>query len=294
MITAQSYFISTFNNDFASRFTKYYLGPIFVIGGIFIFLDEVFLYASDQPGRGPLSVPLLTSQPGFFFWSVSPLNMALLSAELLLMHVCVFASVLFEHRSKRGDKNSETAYYLSAYFFRMLFLGISLGSLALGYTDEFIDLIISSYIFGELIYGLLFCYGIVKGNIFGVTQLIKRGMVKVLFTALLFTAFYFMETIVSGEFSDSLGNLAGFFGASLVLLLEKPINRYAYNFIDFLIPDNESLSEAEQSYFYLYKLALEDGVISHDEQKMLDFTARNLGLDSEDVLRIKNRINNIT
>ena len=105
-----------------------------------------------------------------------------------------------------------------------------------------------------------------------------------------FTAFYFMQTIVSSEFSDSLGNLAGFFGASLVLLLEKPINRYAYNFIDFLIPDNESLSEAEQSYFYLYKLALEDGVISQDEQKMLDFTARNLGLDSEDVLRIKNRI----
>jgi hypothetical protein len=88
--------------------------------------------------------------------------------------------------------------------------------------------------------------------------------------------------------------LAGFFGASLVLILEKQINRYAYNFIDFLIPDNEILSEAGQSYFYLYKLALEDGVISQDEQKMLDFTARNLGLDSEDVLRIKNRINNIT
>jgi len=295
LVIAQSYFISTFSNDFAKRFTKYHLGLIFVIGGIFIFLGDVFLYASYQPGLGPIRVPIiLTSQPGFFFWSVSARTIALLSAELLLMHVCVFASVLFEHRSKRGDKNSETAYYLSAYFFRMLFLGISLGSLALGYTDEFIDLIISSYIFGELIYGLLFCYGIVKGNIFGVTQLIKRGIVKVLFTALLFTAFYFMETIVSGEFSDSLGNLAGFFGASLVLLLEKPINRYAYNFIDFLIPDNESLSEAEQSYFYLYKLALEDGVISHDEQKMLDFTARNLGLDSEDVLRIKNRINNIT
>ena len=74
---------------------------------------------------------------------------------------------------------------------------------------------------------------------------------------------------------------------------QKPINRYAYNFIDFLIPDNESLSEAEQSYFYLYKLALEDGVISQDEQKMLDFTARNLGLDSEDVLRIKNRITSL-
>ena len=119
-------------------------------------------------------------------------------------------------------------------------------------------------------------------------------MVKLLFTASLFTVFYFMEGIVSNEFSDALGNLAGFLGASLLLMFEKPINKYAYNFIDFLIPDSESLSEAEQSYFYLYKLALEDGVISQDEQKMLDFTARNLGLDSEDVLRIKNRINNIT
>ena len=295
LVIAQSYFISTFSNDFAKRFTKYHLGLIFVIGFIFIFLGDVFLYASYQPGLGPIRVPIiLTSEPGFFFWSVSARAIALLSAELLLMHVCVFASVLFEHRLKRGDKNSETAYYLSAYFFRILFLGISLGSLALGYTDELIDLIISSYIFGELIYGLLFCYGIVKGNIFGVTQLIKRGIVKVLFTASLFTAFYFMEGIVSNEFSDALGNLAGFLGASLLLMFEKPINKYAYNFIDFLIPDNETLSEAEQSYFYLHKLALEDGVISQDEQKMLDFTARNLGLDSEDVSRIKNRINSIT
>jgi len=294
LITAQSYFISTFNNDFASRFTKYYLGPIFVIGGIFIFLDEVFLYASDQPGRGPLSVPLLTSQPGFFFWSVSPLNMALLSAELLLMHVCVFASVLFEHRLKRGNKNSETAYYLSAYFFRILFLGISLGSVALGYTNELRYLIISSYIFGELIYGLLFCYGIVKGNIFGVTQLIKRGMVKLLFTASLFTVFYFMEGIVSNEFSDALGNLAGFLGASLLLMFEKPINKYAYNFIDYLIPDNESLGTSEEAYLYLYRVAIEDGTISQDEQRMLDSMAQKLELGAEDVQRIKNTVNRTT
>ena len=294
LLIAQSYFISTFSNDFATRFTKYRLGPIFVIGGIFILLDVVFRDAANQYAVGPLGVPILTTFPGFYFWSIPDYALARLSAGLLLMHVCVFATVVFEHRLNRGEKNSETSYYLSAYFFRISFLGIALGTVALGYTSELIDLIVSSYIYGELIYGLLFCYGIVKGNIFGVTQLIKRGMVKVLFTASLFTAFYFMQTIVSSEFSDYLGNLAGFFGASLVLILEKPINRYAYNFIDFLIPDNESLSEAEQSYFYLYKLALEDGVISQDEQKMLDFTARNLGLDSEDVLRIKNRINNIT
>ena len=36
LLIAQSYFISTFSNGFANRFTKYRLGPIFVIGGIFI------------------------------------------------------------------------------------------------------------------------------------------------------------------------------------------------------------------------------------------------------------------
>ena len=214
LLIAQSYFISTFSNDFATRFTKYRLGPIFVIGGIFILLDVVFRDAANQYAGGPIGVPILNTFPGFYFWSIPDYALARLSAGLLLMHVCVFATVVFEHRLNRGEKNSETSYYLSAYFFRISFLGIAL--VALGYTSELIDLIVSSYIYGELIYGLLFCYGIVKGNIFGVTQLIKRGMVKVLFTASLFTAFYFMQTIVSSEFSDYLGNLAGFFGASLV------------------------------------------------------------------------------
>jgi hypothetical protein len=175
-----------------------------------------------------------------------------------------------------------------------LFLGISLGSVALGYTNELRYLIISSYIFGELIYGLLFCYGIVKGNIFGVTQLIKRGMVKLLFTASLFTVFYFMEGIVSNEFSDALGNLAGFLGASLLLMFEKPINKYAYNFIDYLIPDNESLGTSEEAYLYLYRVAIEDGTISQDEQRMLDSMAQKLELGAEDVQRIKNTVNRTT
>ena len=296
LFIAQSHFISTFNNNFAKSFTRYRLGLIFVIGGVFIFLDGVFLAGIEYVSGGPMGIPILpilSANSGFFFFSMPDRTISLVSAELLLMHVCVFASLVFEHRAMRDDRNSETSYFLFAYFFRVLFLGISLGNVALSDTGD-LNLVISSYIFGELIYGLLFCYGIVKGNIFGVTQLIKRGMVKVLFTASLFTAFYFMEGIVSNEFSDALGNVAGFLGASLLLMFEKPINKYAYHFIDYLIPDNESLSEAEQSYFYLYKLALEDGVISQDEQKMLDFTARNLGLDSEDVLRIKNRINNIT
>jgi len=88
--------------------------------------------------------------------------------------------------------------------------------------------------------------------------------------------------------------LAGFLGASLVLLLEKPINKHAYNFIDYLIPDNESLGTSEEAYLYLYRVAIEDGTISQDEQRMLDSMAQKLELGAEDVLRIKNRINNIT
>ena len=300
LMVSQGYFITSSETFLGNIFAKFKLG--FVIAALWI-LTQLFYFRSYGSYENYFATAY--SLPFHYLWSIKS-GAALWGAIIFLfMHSSILFCLIKEYRRKASKEKSGTSYFLYAYFMRVLCLSFSLlylpamFILAVIFDDITVlpagpHVVYMGYIYGELIYGLLFCYGIVKGNIFGITQLIKRGMVKVLFTALLFTAFYFMETIVSGEFSDSLGNLAGFLGASLVLLLEKPINKHAYNFIDYLIPDNESLSEAEQSYFYLYKLALEDGVISQDEQKMLDFTARNLGLDSEDVLRIKNRINNIT
>ena len=307
LILSQGYFISTTSTAIGRIFNKYRIGVIlaalYTAGLIYSFII--------RENFEPFPIKATINFNDAFIWKLDE-NFALFGIlGLISMHLCVFLSILFEYRSSDRNDSRGTQYFLFAYYARLLTISLSvlmfasIAALALSYEDEnppqwfyelggsnLLDYFFSNYVFGELIYGLFFCYGVVKGNIFGITQLVKRSAVKVLFTGALFTAFYFMETIVSQEFSDSLGNIAGFFGASLVLLFEKPINKHAYNLIDFLLPDAETLSEAEQSYFYLHKLALEDGVVTQDEQRMLDFTARNLGLSTEDILRISNRIDN--
>jgi len=305
LILSQGYFISTTSTAIGRIFNKYRIGVILAA----LYSAGLIHSFVIRENFEPFPIKATINFNDAFIWKLDE-NFALFGIlGLISMHLCVFLSILFEYRSSDRNDSRGTQYFLFAYYARLLTISLSvlmvasISALSLLYEDppqwfyelggtNLLDYFFSNYVFGELIYGLFFCYGVVKGNIFGITQLVKRSAVKVLFTVALFTAFYFMETIVSQEFSDSLGNIAGFFGASLVLLFEKPINKHAYNLIDFLLPDAETLSEAEQTYFYLHKLALEDGVVTQDEQRMLDFTARNLGLSTEDILRISNRIDN--
>jgi hypothetical protein len=140
-----------------------------------------------------------------------------------------------------------------------------------------------------LIYGLLFCYGIVKGNIFGITQIIKKGFVKVFFTIILFSSFYFAESFSGSYLSNEFGNIAGLLSAGIILTLEKFICQKAYLFIDYFIPDADTFTESENIYMYLYEIASEDGIISGDERRMLELTGAKLGLEREDMLRIEKR-----
>jgi len=54
------------------------------------------------------------------------------------------------------------------------------------------------------------------------------------------------------------------------------------------------LGTSEEAYLYLYRVAIEDGTISQDEQRMLDSMAQKLELGAEDVQRIKNTVNRTT
>ena len=298
LTVSQGYFIASTETSLGAFFARFRIG--IVIASLWLLSHILSVISSGEY----FATADIVRQ--FYFWSINGVAVVSEILIFLFMHSCILICLITEHRKRDPNKESSTSYFLYAYFMRFVFFLVSLLyapvmiALAVFFDNSSIidnygpDVMFMSYIYGELIYGLLFCYGIVKGNIFGITQLIKRGIVKVLFTASLFTAFYFMEGIVSNEFSDALGSLAGFLGASLLLMFEKPINRYAYNFIDYLIPDNESLGTSEEAYLYLYRVAIEDGTISQDEQRMLDSMAQKLELGAEDVQRIKNTVNRTT
>ncbi|MDG2336789.1 MAG: hypothetical protein P8N94_02220 [Gammaproteobacteria bacterium] len=214
-----------------------------------------------------------------------PLFMRFIAALLLGFHVLILGNLLYvffiERKEKKG--RTETKYFLAAYLARFCFMTFTLVSVIfLTFQDSVSrsagEALSSTFIAGEAIYGSLFAYGILQGELFGVKRLIKKGLVKLLVIIMLFGTYYLIEDLVSENFSDLLGNLAGLFSAVLVFMFEKPISKKAFQIIDRVFPDDSVDSDAEKAYRYLYGLAIDDGVITPNERLMLEFTAENLSL----------------
>lgn len=287
VIASQAYFISTFKNNISNIYNRYKLGYCLALA-----LPLIFINNANLTGNGYLIEGVsLVARDGAYLFGFPNETLSLFSLLLLSTHAFVLANLVSELRTEASASKDESKYYLLAYLFRMGFALVSASISIVGFwlnlPYDLFDIMISSYIFAELIYGLLFCYGIVKGNIFGITQIIKKGFVKVFFTIILFSSFYFAESFSGSYLSNEFGNIAGLLSAGVILILEKFICQKAYLFIDYFIPDAGTLTESENIYMYLYEIASEDGIISGDERRMLELTGAKLGLEREDMLRIE-------
>ena len=207
------------------------------------------------------------------------------AALLLGFHIVILGNLLYIFFVERKEKSvkAETKYYLAAYLARFCFMTFTLASVVIasfenGLSGSESQPLINTFIAAEMIYGSLFAYGILQGELFGVKRLIKKGLVKLLVIIMLFGTYYLIEDLVSENFSDLLGNLAGLLSAALVFMFEKPISKKAFQIIDRVLPDDSVDSDAEKAYRYLYGLAIDDGVITPNERLILEFTAENLNL----------------
>ena len=287
VIVSQAYFISTFGNKISQIYVRYKLGYLLSLALLLIFMNEAIITDS-----GFIKGVDVNSRDGGYLFAFHDLTLALWALLIFSTHAFVLATIVAELRTEASESKDESTYYLLAYLCRM---GFGLVSASIAVTGlywsnlgfDFFDIMISSYIFAELIYGLLFCYGIVKGNIFGITHIIKKGFVKVFFTLILFSSFYFAQSFSGSYLSNEFGNVAGLLSAGIILILEKFICQKAYLFIDYFIPEADTLTESENIYMYLYEIASEDGIISGDERRMLELTGAKLGLEREDMLRIE-------
>jgi hypothetical protein len=289
VIVSQAYFISTFGNKISQIYVRYKLGYLLSLALLLIFMNEAIITDS-----GFIKGVDVNSRDGGYLFSFQNLTLALWALLIFSTHAFVLATIVAELRTEASESKDESTYYLLAYLCRMGFhlVSASIAVTGLYWSNldfDLFDIMISSYIFAELIYGLLFCYGIVKGNIFGITQIIKKGFVKVFFTIILFSSFYFAESFSGSYLSNEFGNIAGLLSAGIILTLEKFICQKAYLFIDYFIPDADTFTESENIYMYLYEIASEDGIISGDERRMLELTGAKLGLEREDMLRIEKR-----
>ena len=123
--------------------------------------------------------------------------------------------------------------------------------------------------------GFMFTYAILKNDILGIDEQLRRT-----FSTAIFATVGGIALVITSELVESIipggGLMAGFIVGVPLVVLRKPIFGAIQNFSSVLMP--EAFTAAEKSYLEAYEIAMEDNIITAEERKFLVLQARTLGL----------------
>ena len=123
--------------------------------------------------------------------------------------------------------------------------------------------------------GYMFSYAILKNDILGIDEQLRRSMSWGVFVFVGAVAI-----LIGTEFIESLTGW-GWGGGVIIgvplIIMRKPIYNTINILVVILMP--QTFTKAEQSYLEAYAMVMDDGVLTENEQKLLDLQAKNLGLD---------------
>jgi hypothetical protein len=127
--------------------------------------------------------------------------------------------------------------------------------------------------------GFMFSYAILKNDILGIDEQLRRTFSGGIF------AFTGAVAILAGtEFMESMtgwGWTGGIIIGVPLIVLRKPIYNTINAFSTMLMP--EAFTKDEESYLEAYSMVMDDGVLTDNERKLLTLQAKNLGLDDNRV-----------
>ena len=133
-----------------------------------------------------------------------------------------------------------------------------------------------SSLFAGLFEGTMFTYAILKNDVLGIDEKLRKTFSTAIFATIGAIAF-----LVASEVVENLVGGSGWIGGVLIgaplILLRKPIFGVINGFSSRLMP--ESFTTAERTYLEAYELAMEDLVVTKEERKFLQLQAKTLGLD---------------
>ena len=133
-----------------------------------------------------------------------------------------------------------------------------------------------SSLFAGLFEGTMFTYAILKNDVLGIDEKLRKTFSTAIFATIGAIAF-----LVASEVVENLVGGSGWIGGVLIgaplILLRKPIFGMINGFSSRLMP--ESFTTAERTYLEAYELAMEDLVVTKEERKFLQLQAKTLGLD---------------
>ena len=128
--------------------------------------------------------------------------------------------------------------------------------------------------------GFMFTYAILKNEILGIDEQLRRTFSAALFATGGGIALLVTSEVIEG-FVPGGGLAAGLIVGAPLVVLRKPIFNAIQNFSSVLMP--EAFTPSEKSYLEAYEIAMEDRIITAEERKFLHLQAKTLGLDESQV-----------
>ena len=150
----------------------------------------------------------------------------------------------------------------------------------IGIVTPFISV---NLVLAALFEALVFSYAVMKHEVLGIDERLRKTFVGALFAGLGTIAF-----LVATELMESVvgvGWIGGVLIGVTILTLRKPIIATFSKVAFSIMP--EAHTKSEQTYLEVFAIAMEDGIITDEERKMLQIQARTLGLNESRILHLE-------
>jgi len=133
-----------------------------------------------------------------------------------------------------------------------------------------------SVLFAGMFEGIMFTYAILKNDVLGIDERLRKT-----FSAAIFATMGAVLLLIATEIMESLtgfGSLGGIIIGLPLIVLRKPIFATINGFSSRLMP--ESFTKNEESYLEAYSAVMDDFTVTEGERRLLELTAKNLGLNN--------------
>ena len=131
----------------------------------------------------------------------------------------------------------------------------------------------TTVVLAALFEGLVFTYAMVKNEVFGIDEKLRKGFTTAVFTGAFALLFLFATEAMEAVFDK--GWIGGILIGLPFIVLRKPIISSLSKFSNLIMP--ESFTTQEITYIELYKAAISDGVVTQKEKSMLQIQAKSYG-----------------
>ena len=135
----------------------------------------------------------------------------------------------------------------------------------------------TTVVLAALFEGLVFTYAMVKNEVFGIDEKLRKGFTTAVFTGAFALLFLFATEAMEAVFDK--GWIGGILIGLPFIVLRKPIITSLSKFSNLIMP--ESFTPQEITYIEMYKAALSDGIITEKERSMLQIRQHLTGSPKE-------------